>query len=186
VQSLTEKAKTAALHGVPDGGSHLTYKETIVPILDIRLAADYHRLSTDTSYGVVNSYDEVYTLETALTYRAWSRQPRPYITTLPYVSQKVSYVPVGYYVEEDSPFYSANSKRTGWVGVQLDYLLGLASQQNDEVPLADAMNGAIDSIKGASWNFPVFAAEANKTIDSVHLLAQKATKGWAYFKKFRK
>jgi len=157
-----------------------------MPILDIRLAADYHRLSTNTSWGNVSTYDDVYTLESALTYRVWSHQPRPYVSTLPYVSQKVSYVPVGYYIEEDSPAYANNSVRTGWVGAKLDYLLGLASSQDDDVPLANAMNGAIDSIKGASWNFPVFAAEANKTIDSVQLLAQKATKGWAYFKKYRR
>lgn len=157
-----------------------------MPIVDEQLSATFHRISKNTSYGTTTTYDDAYTLQTASVYRAWSRQSRPYVATLPYVVQKASYVPKGYHIEESSPAYSALSIRDGWVGVKLSYLLGLASSQNDDIPLADAMNGAIDSIKGASWNFPVFAAEANKTIESVHLLAQKAEKGWSYFKRYRR
>lgn len=155
-----------------------------MPIVNTRISGTFHRSKTITSYGNVNVYDEPYTLESASVYRAWSRQTRPYVTTLPYVVQKASYMPKGYHIEEHSGSWS--SVMDGWVGVKLSYLLGLASSQNDDIPLADAMNGAIDNIKGASWNFPVFAAEANKTIDSVHLLAQKATKGWSYFKEYRR
>ena len=154
-----------------------------MPTVNDRLSSTFHMLSTNTYGGVDYHTDAAYVLETAHVYRSWSRQSRPYILTLPYVSQKVSYVPKGYYIEELGP---PDSRRTGWVGANLDYLLGLASSQDDDVPLANAMNGAIDNIKGASWNFPVFAAEAHKTMDSVHLLAQKATKGWSYFRKLRR
>jgi hypothetical protein len=98
----------------------------------------------------------------------------------------VDYTPVAYTIIESAPYYSAYRETTGFAGCKLSYLLGLASSLDDEDPLAEAMNGAIDNIKGASWNFPVFAYEANKTIDSVRLLAQKATKGAEYFKRFRK
>lgn len=157
-----------------------------MPIVEETLSATYHRLSTNTIWGTATTSDEAYTLESAYSYRAWSRQPRPYIVTLPYVVQKAAYTPRAYSIVTDTPSYALHSERSGFCGIKLDYLLGLASMQDDDVPLADAMNGALDNIKGASWNFPVFAAEAHKTFDSVHLLAQKAEKGWSHFKRFRR
>lgn len=157
-----------------------------MPITNVTLEGNYPTSCVDVSYGVASVYAQDNWLQTENSYKAWDRQPRPYITTLPYTVQKTSYVPSGFALWTETPAFGARSERSGFAGVKLSYLEGLASSLDDDVPLADAMNGALDSIHGSTWNFPVFAAEAHKTIDSVYLLAQKAAKGGEYLRKLKR